>query len=945
MLTDFRDKFSKDTILKILIVAGVYFVLARLSLLLAFENSNVSPVWPPAGFAFAIMLIWGYRIGPGIFLGALAANVVVFFINHTCPLPTAFWTSAVIAVGNTLEAAAGTFLLRKFVPSLKKQNLFSSSGSIFWFLYTSIVMCLVGCGIGATTLLLAGIITSTQYFTIAFTWWTGDASGVLLITPLIFTWWIKPLKDSFVVMTKSALRFELIAIFLTVLFTSGIVFDDWFWTHQIFRWAFWVIPAIVWAAVRLEQHVSMATIFLCAIIAVWGTLNLHGPFADLTTNEALISVEGFISVIVMTTLLLNSTVRELRDTETELRTAHSELETRINQRTAVLREQKEFIETLFDSVVDPIAVLDKRGYYIAVNKKSEKMFEPLQLLGKNVLELFPDAKETGMYNNFLKALNGEIIHDLNYHSSRLDRYMENYYIPLKNDMQEVTSVLIIAHDITRVRQSEERTKRSEEKFIKLFNSSPFGITLTEISTGKFIEANDNFLEMMGYSRHEVIGHNSLEFDMVDPEERNKVMLEIQRKGAIKNLEIEVKKKSGEKIWVMQSTEIISVGEEHFFLNAFNEISNRKRAEEQLKESEERIQSIFRSAPDAVIVMDATGKIVGWNPQAEVIFGWKAKEIIGKNLRDTIIPERMHNELLHYFETDSGAAIKTIESPALRKSGKEFFVSLSISVTMIKGRKHFTAFVSDITEYRQAQETLRQKSIELERSNLELEHFAYAASHDLQEPLRSVIAYLQIIEKRYKDKLDDDAIEFIHRSVDSAVRMRTLINDLLSYSRVRTMDIEFKKVDSQYVADVALDNLHRLMEENKGHVVFETPMPAVTGSDLQLTLLFQNLISNGIKYKNEKPPVVTIAAEEKDAYWQFSVKDNGMGIRKEDYERIFRIFQRLHTRDEFPGTGIGLALCKKIVERHGGNIWVQSEPGKGSTFYFTIPKKQVAEEVA
>jgi len=951
MSNNFRDKFSTDAILKIFIVAGIYFALARISLLLAVENSNVSPVWPPAGFAFAMMLLWGYRIAPGIFLGALAVNVIVFLTNHACGFSTALWTSVAIAVGNVGEAAAGTFLLRKFIPSVKNQNLFARSISIFWFLYTAIVMCLVGCGVGATALTLAGIVSSEHYFNIAFTWWTGDASGVLLIAPLILTWWSKPEKDSFSAAAKGTRRLEYAFIFLTVFITSGIVFDEWFFTHPIFRWAFWVIPVAAWAAVRMEQHLSMTVVFLAAVMALWGTLKLHGPFSGLTLNESLISVEGFTSVIVMTALLLNSTVRELKDTETKLRTAHAELETRINERTAVLRQQKEFVETLFDSVEDPISVLDREGNYVAVNRKVEQLYDRKRkdFIGKNVWELFPDSKETGVYDNFHKALRGEAVHVAAHSSNIIKKYFEQFFIPLKDNKNRVYSVLIISHDLTEIKKSEELLRSSEEKFMKLFNSSPFGITLTEISTGKFIEANDDFLEMVGYTREEIIGQTPLEFDMIDAEERNKILLEIQKKGAVKNMEVEVKKKSGEKIWVMQSTEIISMREEQFFLNAFNEISNRKRAEEQLRESEERIQSIFRSAPDAVIVIDATGKIVGWNPQAEVIFGWKAKEIISRYLQDTMVPERMRdasaNELLHYLETGADASIKTVEMRALRKDGTEFFVSISISVTMIKGRRHFTAFVSDITEFIEAQEDLKQKSAELERSNLELENFAYAASHDLQEPLRSVIAYLQIIEKRYKDKLDADATEFIHRSVDSAVRMRTLINDLLSYSRVRTMEVEFKKVDSRFVADVALDNLHRLIEKNKGTVTFETSMPVVTASDLQLTLLFQNLISNGIKYKNARPPQVSIAAEEKKSYWQFSVHDDGMGIREEDYERIFRIFQRLHTREEFPGTGIGLALCKKIVERHGGNIWVESAPGQGSTFYFTIPKSHETEKVA
>src|SRR5258705_8570239 len=189
MLHTFRDKFGTDTILKIFIVAGIYFVLARVSLLLAFANSNVSPVWPPAGFAFAMMLLWGYRMAPGIFLGAFAANVIVFLSNHACDFPTASWVSTIISLGNAGEAAVGTFLLRKFLPSVKNQNLFISSNSIFWFLYTAVVMCLVGCIVGPTALLLAKIIPSEHFFATAFTWWSGDASGVLLIATLVLPWW------------------------------------------------------------------------------------------------------------------------------------------------------------------------------------------------------------------------------------------------------------------------------------------------------------------------------------------------------------------------------------------------------------------------------------------------------------------------------------------------------------------------------------------------------------------------------------------------------------------------------------------------------------------------------------------------------------------------------------------------------------------------------------
>src|SRR6266496_1973543 len=213
MSNNFRDKFSTDTILKIFIVAGIYFVLARVSLLLAFANSNVSPVWPPAGFAFAIMLLWGYRMAPGIFLGAFAANVIVFLTNHTCDFPTASWVSTIISLGNAGEAAVGTFLLRKFLPSVKNQNLFTRSHSIFWFLYTAIVMSLVSCCVGTIALLSGGIIERGHFFNLAFTWWIGDVSGVLLITPLILSWWHMPMKSLLNVGGKDNRRFEAIFIF------------------------------------------------------------------------------------------------------------------------------------------------------------------------------------------------------------------------------------------------------------------------------------------------------------------------------------------------------------------------------------------------------------------------------------------------------------------------------------------------------------------------------------------------------------------------------------------------------------------------------------------------------------------------------------------------------------------------------------------------------------
>jgi signal transduction histidine kinase len=241
---------------------------------------------------------------------------------------------------------------------------------------------------------------------------------------------------------------------------------------------------------------------------------------------------------------------------------------------------------------------------------------------------------------------------------------------------------------------------------------------------------------------------------------------------------------------------------------------------------------------------------------------------------------------------------------------------------------------EIAERKLAMTALAAKDEELQRSNTELEQFAYVSSHDLQEPLRMVGSYTQLLSRRYKGKLDADADEFIGFAVDGVTRMQRLINDLLQYSRVGTKGKEPEPTDSGTVLERALANLKMTIEDNKATVTND-PLPAVMADDRQLEQLFQNLVGNAIKFHGAQPPQVHIRAERSNGCWMFVVKDNGIGIEPQYFDRVFQVFQRLHTIREYPGTGIGLAVCKKIVERHGGRIWVESEPGKGTSFQFTL----------
>jgi light-regulated signal transduction histidine kinase (bacteriophytochrome) len=240
--------------------------------------------------------------------------------------------------------------------------------------------------------------------------------------------------------------------------------------------------------------------------------------------------------------------------------------------------------------------------------------------------------------------------------------------------------------------------------------------------------------------------------------------------------------------------------------------------------------------------------------------------------------------------------------------------------------------------RRAEIELDERARELARSNADLEQFAYVASHDLQEPLRIVASYTQLLARRYKGKLDHDADEFIAFAVDGVTRMQRLIRDLLAYSRVGTRGREVGSVSLDKVLGHALDNLRQALDDTGGQVTRE-PLPEVDGNEGQLTQLFQNLIGNALKFHGPAPPRVHVSVRKERNEWQFAFEDNGVGIEHQYFERIFVIFQRLHSIEKYPGTGIGLALCKKIVEKHGGRIWVESEPGRGTTFRFTLPLAQ------
>jgi PAS domain S-box-containing protein len=369
-----------------------------------------------------------------------------------------------------------------------------------------------------------------------------------------------------------------------------------------------------------------------------------------------------------------------------------------------------------------------------------------------------------------------------------------------------------------------------------------------------------------------------------------------------------------------------------------------RMTDQLQGMIQRNDTILRTAAEGIFGLDRDGRTMFANPAAIRATGYTRQEIIGHHQHSLI--HHSHADGTVYPSEDcpiyrslaDGVPSRGADEVFWRKDGTSFPVEYT-SAAIREGDEIVGAVVTfrDITERLEVERALQDRAQELARSNAELEQFAYVASHDLQEPLRAVVSYLQLLERRYKGQLDERSDRYIGHAVDGARRMQTLINDLLTYSRVGRRGEAVVPTDAEAVFGRVLASLRTAIEEHDATVTHD-PLPTVTADATQLGQLLQNLVGNGLKFRGESPPTVHVSAERQDGEWLFSVRDNGIGIEPEYAERIFVLFQRLHGRGEYPGTGIGLAICKKIVERHGGRLWVESTPGHGSTFLFTLPEQ-------
>ncbi|NUN97018.1 MAG: PAS domain S-box protein [Candidatus Omnitrophica bacterium] len=453
-----------------------------------------------------------------------------------------------------------------------------------------------------------------------------------------------------------------------------------------------------------------------------------------------------------------------------------------------------------------------------------------------------------------------------------------------------------------------------EQVVSLRETEGFEAAARGVATGRSLELSSRF--------HEIIR----EMEWIGHQDRELFHERVSRFG----------RRAWALVVIGTPLSIILLGGAFLWLN--QETRQRELALRSLQESEERFRSTFEQAAVGVAHVDPEGRFLRVNGKYCEIAGYSSEELRTKRFQDITHPEDLDTDLEFVRQLLAGERTTySMEKRYIRKDGNPVWVNLTVSLVREPsgGPRYFIAMVEDITPRKKAAEALRAKSEDLGRSNAELEQFAYVASHDLQEPLRTVTSFVQLLGQRYQGALGAEADEFIHFIVEGVDRMKRLINDLLSYSRVRTRGQPHQAVDCEAVLGAALISLTTAIEES-GAVVTSDPLPTVWGDDSQIQALLENLIGNALKFRSKETPRVHVSATRKGDLWDFSVRDNGIGIESQYFNRIFLIFQRLHTREEYPGTGIGLAICHKIVENHGGRIWLESKPGEGSVFHFLLP---------
>jgi PAS domain S-box-containing protein len=659
----------------------------------------------------------------------------------------------------------------------------------------------------------------------------------------------------------------------------------------------------------------------------------------------------------------------IKKAEDDLLEATDSLEKKVQEENAALRESetrlREVLENSLDASYKRNLITNAYDYLSPVIARISG-YTPDDLKGmplETFMDLMHPDDPAEIERVIAESISGPIgkAYRVKYRLKHKDgqyRWLHDQFTVLRDAGGRNLALIGSVSDITELTRAEETLRASETRFKTMFNEAPLGIALIDSLTGHFYSVNPMFAKIAGRNMEEMAHIDWMNITHTDDVQEDLDNVALLNVGKIPGFQMEKRylHHDGTPIWVNMTIAPIYVEDQEHprHLCMIEDITERKEIEAGLEKARQELavikidadevnelaENVINTVREPLIALDQDLRVVKVSSSFYEFFKVEPESTVGqliydlgnkqwdipklRELLETILPQKAsfdNYEVEHDFATIGKRTMLLNARQIQRVLGKERIILLAIE---------------DITERKHAEDKLRCVLEELERSNKDLEQFASIASHDLQEPLRMVASYTQLLAERYEGQLDEKAKKYITYAVEGAIRMQRLVNDLLTYSRVSTRGNLIETTDSHSSLGEAIRNLAAAIEESKA-IVTNEELPMVRADALQLVQVFQNLLANAIKFRGENFPHVYVCARDEGREWVFSVRDNGIGIDRQYADRIFVIFQRLHTRQEYPGTGIGLAVCKRIVERHGGKIWFESEPGKGATFFFTVPK--------
>jgi PAS domain S-box-containing protein len=645
-------------------------------------------------------------------------------------------------------------------------------------------------------------------------------------------------------------------------------------------------------------------------------------------------------------LNIGKDISSRKKSEVALEEGRKNLELKVQKRKKELKSASNYNRSLIEASVDPLVTIGPNGKITDVNKSTESVtgYSRDDLIGSDFSDYFtePEKAREGYQQVFQNGTVMDYPLEIKHKNGHITPVLYNASVYL-DDSGSVVGVFAAARDITEVKKAEEEI----QKLANIVESSDDAI-ISKTFDGIITSWNEGAKILYGYSQDEIIGKNiSILIPPDLKEEYKQFTKQILRGERVYHYERERIRKDGKLIDVsLTLSPIFDLSGKLVGISIIaRDISIRKKAEKKLEYANKYNRSLIEASVDPLVTIGPDGKITDVNLATESITGFSRSNLINTDFSDYFTePEKAREGYQQVFQNGT---VMDYPLEIKHKNGHITPVLYNASVYRDDNDEIIGVFAAarDITELKKAeyklkeyQDTLEEKvkkrTEELANSNKELEQFAYITSHDLREPLRMITNFLQLLERRYTDQLDQDAKEFIGFAVDGAKRLDNMTNDLLSYSRITTKKEEINTVNFENVLEEALINLKVPIEENNA-VITHDPLPKIQGNGQLKVQLFQNIIGNAIKYRSQETPKIHISSKKEKNQYVFSIKDNGIGMAPEHLEKIFTIFKRLHTHEKYEGTGIGLAIAEKIVHQQGGEIWVESEQGKGSTFYFTI----------